>query len=322
MAEYYEQNREKRIKLIETYQSFKSLDISNLPQLEKEFEKYFLAQKYPDLDDDEALIETSIRYLILYLEEYVYDLKCKGLLILDHLISNVTPSKINLNMRSQLLYDSLLKYVNDKESLKFLDKSIGSMCALLNVMETKYSNHEHQYKKHSVVVESLLNNCFMTSNNTVKCVYLNKMKLYLVQMDVFSVRHTEKYLTIALECVESNTEKICFDFEKQEALLTNSLDLLECIINVLHLRIHAHARRVINFLLKVVYFFSLLDEDIERIESINSLKKTKSLIGTLFTKNEKIRLDFFSEFSQLRSVSNLNLKFVCLISNLNISINV
>ena len=171
MAEYYEQNREKRIKLIETYQSFKSLDISNLPQLEKEFEKYFLAQKYPDLDDDEALIETSIRYLILYLEEYVYDLKCKGLLILDHLISNVTPSKINLNMRSQLLYDSLLKYVNDKESLKFLDKSIGSMCALLNVMETKYSNNEHQYKKHSVVVESLLNNCFMTSNNTVKCVY-------------------------------------------------------------------------------------------------------------------------------------------------------
>ena len=322
MAEYYEQNREKRIKLIETYQSLKSLDISNLPRLEEEFEKYFLAQKYPDLDDDEALIETSIRYLIFYLEEYVYDLKCKGLLILDHLISNVTPSKINLNMRSQLLYDSLLKYVNDKESLKFLDKSIGSMCALLNVMETKYSNHEHQYKKHSFVAESLLNNCFMTSNNTVKCVYLNKMKLYLVQMDVFSVRHTEKYLTIALECVESNTEKICFDFEKQEALLSNSLDLLECIINVLHLRIHAHARRVINFLLKVMYFFSLLDEDIERIESINSLKKTKSLIETLFTKNDKIRLDFFSEFSQLRSVSNLNLKFVCLISNLNISIKV
>ncbi len=92
MTSFHEQNREKRIKLIENYHGvsrgiFKSIDISNATHLETEFEAYFLDVKYPQLDDDEALIESSIRYLILYLEEYVYDLKCKGLLILDHLIA-------------------------------------------------------------------------------------------------------------------------------------------------------------------------------------------------------------------------------------------
>ncbi len=325
MTSFHEQNREKRIKLIENYHGvsrgiFRSIDISNATHLETEFEAYFLDVKYPQLDDDEALIESSIRYLILYLEEYVYDLKCKGLLILDHLIANITPSKLNTNMRSQLLYDSLVKYINDKESLTFLDKSIGTMCALLNVIESKYANNEHQFKKHSAILESLLNSCYMSSNNTVKCIYLNKLKLYIIQMDIFSVRHLEKYLTIALECVESNTEKISFDFEKQEVLLCTSLDLLDCIINVLHLRIYAHARRIISFFIKVIYFFSLLDEDIDEIEKLDSMKKTKRLIETLFNKNEKIKVNFFTEFSQLKESSNLSSKFIRLIANLNLSI--
>ena len=173
-------NKEKRLKLIENYYASKSLEKpGHHDHLEQIFEHYLLEKKYPYYDENETLIETCIRFLILYLEEYDYDLKLKGLFILDHLILNITPSKLNLNMRSTLIFDTLQRYLNDKESIQFLDKAICTMCALLNIIETKYSNAEHQFRKHSVVVESLLSNCYMTSKHAIKCVYLTNLKLYL-----------------------------------------------------------------------------------------------------------------------------------------------
>ena len=311
-------NKEKRIKLIDNYYASlphagEKIAASSCNDAEKNFENNLLNIKYPDFDESETLIETCIRYLILYLEEYDYDLKLRGILLLDHLLANITPSKLNVNMRSNLIFDTLQRYLNDKDSLAFLDKTLGCMCALLNTIETKYSNNEHQYKRHSLILDSLLNNCFMTSNNSVKCVYLDKLPFYLRQMGVFSVRHLERLLTISFECVESNAEKVSFDFEKQEILLVGSLELLECIVDVCRMRIHAHARRIINFLLRLIYFASLVDaKDYANIEQLDSFRRLSCLMHTLFV-NEKIKEDFYAEFSQLKSHTEVNSHFLKLI---------
>jgi hypothetical protein len=84
--------------------------------------------------------------------------------------------------------------------------------------------------------------------------------------------------------------------------------------------VESKKRGIISFFIKVIYFFSLLDEDIDEIEKLDSMKKTKRLIETLFNKNEKIKVNFFTEFSQLKEKNNLSSKFIRLVANLNLSI--
>jgi len=207
-------NREKRIKLIENYQaSLRHKPVSSFLSDETSFEKFTLDTKFPEFDENESLIEIVIRYSILCLEEFNYELKIKGLELLDHLMESTSPSLLNLNMRSRLILSSFERYINDKDgSVIFLDKQMESMRRLLNLIETSYSSGEHNYKQHSIVFDSMLNNCYMTTNQTVKTIYFKNLIFYIIQMNVYTCRHLEKLLTVAFDCGLDNS-KINFDFE-------------------------------------------------------------------------------------------------------------
>lgn len=82
-------------------------------------------------ESNERLLETGIRYALAYLEEYDYAHKLTGLRLLDHLIDQVSPTRLKLNMRAELVRETLARYVNDKDSLEFLDKSNELMIKLL-----------------------------------------------------------------------------------------------------------------------------------------------------------------------------------------------
>ena len=295
-----------------------SLDIdpNNKSSLESEFEIYLFKLVYPNLDDNDKLVEVYIRYVILYLEEFNYDLKLNGLKLLDHLLENITPSRLTLNMRSNLIYDTLQKYVNDKESIQFLDHITKTMCQFLNLIESKYASVEHQYKKHSLLVDSLLNNCYMTSNKLIKCVYLSNLNDYVKQMNAYACRHLEKIFTIAFECTDNSN--ISYEFDKQEVLLIKSLELIETTIEICRLRIHAHARRILNFLLKLIYFYCI-DENVKENENkedrLKLVDRILDILSLLF-RNEKIKKNYYSEFCDLKVKNNLNEKFLKLIEGI------
>ena len=228
-------------------------------------------------------------------------------------------------MRSRLLFETLERYINFKDSLSFLDEIIQIMCSLLNVMETKYSQTEHGYKKHSLIVDVLLNSCYMTTNSSIKLIYLKNLKSYIEQMNIYFCRHLEKCLTICFECLEilsnSTVDPRHGNFEQKEAVITCSLELIQKCIEKCHLRIHTHSKRVINFLIKLIYYISLsveqnqrCDEDLKLVDS-NIVKLTLSLLVSLF-ENQRVKSLNYEEFEKLKSNYNLNKTFLKLIETI------
>lgn len=334
-------NQEIRFKLIENYVSSlndkvdsqlaiaQDLDLKSKQNLEKNFESYLLNLQFSFYDnDDENLIEIWIRYAITYLEEYDYDKKTHGLSLLDNLMLNVTQTKLLFNMRSDLIYNTFQRYLNDKDSVEFLNSITHSMRILLNIIESKYSSSEHRFKKHSLVYDSLLNNCYMSSSAQVKIVYYKNLKEFIKQMGDYTCRHLEKSLTVVFDCIESS--KFGFDFEKQSNLVENAFSLLECLIQTCSLRIHAHSRRVVNFLLKIIYFYSLSLslENSNNLEdsNLNNLscretslpklvEKVLSMLKYILVENNKTKLLFLDEFNDLKH-KTLNKNFLKLIETI------
>jgi hypothetical protein len=300
-------------------------------QLEEQFYDYLLGLKYPCLDLDDNLIEMYIRYSILYLEDYDYNLKLKGLNLVEHLLNDLTSSKLALNMRSVRLYNSLLKYINDKDSRVFLGRIISVMCFLLSKIETKFARAEHCFAQHSTVVDSLLNGCYMSTDFKVKTTYMKSIRGYLTQMGDYSCRHLEKYLTVAFDFLESvkllNTKSMNDEspgmndqeMEVKQELAESSIDLVALLIDTCSLRIHAHARRILNFCIKVLYFYSLdVTNDFHESDTLNNptLVKIRSLIASLF-KLEKVRNQLYKEFQAMQSPeSGVNENFRFLVQNL------
>lgn len=311
-------NKEKRIKLIENY--YKSVESTSALTNEQTFESFLLTQKFPFYDENDNLVETYIRYCILYFEELNYDQKSTGLNLLDHLLVNISPSKLNLNMRSQLIYDTLERYLNMKESSQFLDNIIQTMLCLLNIIESKYSTTEHQFRKHSHVFDSLLNNCYMTTTNEIKCIYLKHLPNYLKQMDYYSTRHIEKILTITFDFVDHNnndTNSIhtcLFNIDEQEKLVLISLNILETLIKQCSLRMHHHARRIINNLIKIVYLYGLSNKSSH--EQVPIIIQTIVDLLKLLFENSRVKENYYQEFSTLKSNNELNQTFLKLIENI------
>ena len=276
--------------------------------LEEQFNEYLLSLEYPVLDLDDKLVEVLIRYSIVYMEEFDYDLKLAGLGLIEHLLLNLTSSKLVVNMRSSLIYETLSKYLNDKESIAFLDRIIRVMCILLGKFETKYAASEHCFSKHSIVVDSLLNNCYMSSNFKVKTVYLVNLKLFLAQMNDYSCRHFEKYLTVSFDFVES-VKILSFDEPalndlnntKQE-FVQASIDLVYYLVETCSLRVHAHARRIVSFCIKILYLCSLnISEEVNANPNENycaTVAKVRHLIAKLF-QVEEVRETLYDEFKTL-----------------------
>lgn len=324
---------------------------------EDEFQSYILNLDYQQLEADENLIEIGVRFALSYVEEYDYGLKLVGLKLLTHLVDNLTEATLKKNMRIDLVNDTLIKYLNDKESLEFLDKSNELAIKCANIMECKYNMNQHYYKKHSTLVDSMLNNCYMSTSKLVKCIYLKNLKYLLTQMGLFSCRHVEKYLTVLFDSIELAKINIDYTFNKESFhLLLISLDLIKCLINECFYRIYSHSKRIIHFLLKLVYFYSQsvsLDmcsssTSPSSPSSLSVSSPTSSSVSTswcnqlleptnntttlndhklficlksielveMLFKNERIRISFYDEVKSVKKDFHLNKSFLKLIENI------
>lgn len=299
-------NKDKRLKLIQNYNSSFKNNNAKADEEEASFEKHLINTK--SFDENEPLIEIIIRYSILYLEEFNYDLKLIGLNLLDHLMLNTSAAVLNLNMRSKLILTTYEKNINDKEHLIFLDRQLESMCKLLNVIESSYSCGEHCFKQHSLVFDSILNNCYMTTNQQVKTIYYKNLIHYIKQMNVFTCRHLEKLLTVTFDCGLENS-KINFDFEGRHDLLEKCLELLQVILETCSHRVNWHARRIINFLIKLLYFSCL------EITNYTRTNKFTQHIINIIRNSKLIDLHFRNELNALKE-NKLNLKFIALIDEI------
>lgn len=187
-------NEEKRKQLVTAYHKSQNF-LGNVELGEdpiKQFEDYLFSMRQSQFDslrNEDHLIDTTIQYSLLYLEEYNYDLKTKGLTLFEHLVAEATASQLNFNLRSKLVFNCLERYINDKENLDFMDKTQRIMCSLLSVMESSQSAKIHCFKQHSVVFGALLNNSYMTTKLAAKLVYYQNFLVYMRQIGTYSCRH-------------------------------------------------------------------------------------------------------------------------------------
>ena len=125
---------------------------------------------------------------------------------------------------------------------------------------------------------------------------------------------SDKILTIAFDCMDST--QINIDLAQQEKLLEKSLDLIECTVEVCSLRIHVHAKRIINFLIRLIYLYSHSVEDSNSNGTCPDLiQRALSLIQSLFT-NDLIKQKCYEEFGRLQSENDLNPIFRKFIKNI------
>ena len=104
----------------------------------------------------------------------------------------------------------------------------------------------------------------MSTNAQVKSVYVKHMKSSMSRLGPFACRHLDKLLTVLFDAIE--LAKINTDFHSQSGanlssvpsthLMLASLDLMQTLIEACFYRIHSHSRRIIQFLLKLVYSYS------------------------------------------------------------------
>ena len=308
--------KQKRIKLIEGFNKAKSSFAQVSIDLEHQFEDYVFKVNFAGFDD-ETLLDVTLRYGIFYLEEIDYKKKIHALQILNHLVDNVTHTKLLFNMRAQLLYDAYNKYMNDKESVEFLRFIGESMLKLLDIMEPKYSSGDHYYYRHSQTLASILSNCYMTTNLPAKTVYYKNLALFIQQMGVFACRHLEKCLTIAFDSIESC--KIGLDFDKQSEFIDSGIDLTMTIVDTCSKRIHCHSRLIINNCMKILYFFSLyateMKENVVVKDKSNVIDKVCQIVEKIL-KNDKTPKIIIEEFKNLKNDQKLNDNFKILVESI------
>ena len=148
----------------------------------------------------------------------------------------------------------------------------------------------------------------MTTNQQVKTIYYKNLINYIKQMNVFTCRHLEKLLTVTFDCGLENS-KINFDFEGRHDLLEKCLELLQVILDTCSLRVNWHARRIINFLIKLLYFSCL------EITNYTRTNKFTQHIINIIRNSKLIDLHFRNELNALKE-NKLNLKFIALIDEI------
>ena len=308
-------SKERRCQLARGY--LKTLNsISDSPSDDTEMLEHFevahaLATRFPHFEANDPLVEVTIRYAIAYMEEELdVALKLKGVRLLCHLIDNISPGRLHINMRAELIYQTLNKYLNVKESLEFLVELTRAMLALLNVLESAATCGAHHFRRHSLVVDSLLTNCYMSTDTRVRSVYVRHLSSFVRQMGIFSARHLEKYLTIGFDMmgVEDSAESTVAGThmttvnQEHARLASSSLDLVGVLVSTCEPRMHVHGRRIINGLLKFIHgsISSTLDSDTPLAQANdNNVNKANAIIKTLFDTNEKLRQACYEEFSGL-----------------------
>lgn len=195
----------------------------------------------------------------------------------------------------------------------------------------------------------------MSTNIQVKSVYLKHLKTSVARLGPCACRHLDKQLTVLFDSIELG--KVNADHQLTLAntrLVLISLDLMQACIQSCFYRIHSHSRRIIQFLLKLVYSYCLqsntsnssgsngirtiieeddknnnnnkenMDEDgneeefggnnLDDFRQIVCLKSLR-LVKMLF-RNDRIRCSLYDDFKQVKSDAHLNRSFLKLIENI------
>lgn len=260
----------------------------------------------------ENLVDLAIKAFIAYIEDYDYEQRIKALDLLDHLVENCIKTQLSFNNRALFIFSFLNRYLHDKDSPEFLKRLLHSTLKLLDIIESKYTSNEHQYKLHSEVFEGVLNNCYLSTQTNIKLIYYDSIQEYTQQIGVFLARHLTRYYQVAFECfehikgVDLNTN--FGDF----SIFIKCFDLIKVSIDLCKTRIHVHAQKIVNFLLKLLYYCSISNE--------NHLEITQKIINILkyLFSLEKCSHLYLDELKKLRNIQT-NEKFEsyidCIINN-------
>ena len=119
------------------------------------------------------------------------------------------------------------------------------------------------------------------------------------------------------DSVDSSSQT-SLDLDNQERILLKCFDLIELIIEICSLRVHVHARRIINFLIRLVYLASYSVEsnaDLKKVASLNFIERVADLLKRLF-RNDMAKNRCYEEFEQLQNAKNLNPTFLKIIENI------
>ena len=280
--------------------------------------------KFPHVND--FLIALSIKLCLKLIESFTlnFDDKLFGLELINCLINNTSKSDLIANNRSLLLLNNFERFMYDKDSHEFTYKLHVTQLKLLDIHESQYSSSEHEYSLHSKYFNILLNNCLMCSNLNVKIIYLLVLKKFLEQMHHYAVKYLTKLFDVLLvDTVDYMRANI--DYKFNYILIKLIFSIIESCCIKFQQRIHQHAKVILNFLVKFIYYMCLdycaEDEvfDVKRFENYDKvlfeeesclndhryycLNYCLKLIIFLF-KNEKIRRSEYKSFSELNLIDN------------------
>lgn len=93
-----------------------------------------------------------------------------------------------------------------------------------------------------------------------------------------------------------------------------SLNLIKCVVEICPLRVHAHAKRIINFLIRLLYLTSQSNEVSNNLANLDFIKQITSILGQLF-QNELVKKRHYDEFVELQKNPKFNETFLKLIEN-------
>ena len=283
--------------------------------------------KFPHFN--EHLITLSIKYCLKLIESFTinYDDKFHGIDLINCIIEKTSKSDLKANNRTLLLLNTIERFVYDKDSIEFIYKLYKTQLSILDIHETKYTVNEHDYNLHSKYLNNLFNSCLMCSNLSFKIVYFVILKRFLQQMNSYAIRYLKKIFDILLndtiDYMKSN-----IDFKFNFILIKLIFNIIEMCAIKFEMRIHQHARIIIQFLIKFIYYTCLdyNDEDVSMIASEvlledfikfysddSSLHENdkyfclkyclKLLIVYIFT-NEKVKEREYSQFLELKLINS------------------
>jgi hypothetical protein len=318
---FYDENEKKE--LFNCYQYFNDA-FKNENENRMQINSFFNILKFvnfPHLND--YLMTLCIKLSLKLIESYTinFDDKLLGIDLINGLISKTSKSDLNLNNRTLLLLNNIERFMYDKDCIEFIYKLYFTQLKLLDIQETQYAVNDHEYSLHSKYFNILLNNCLMCSNLNIKIIYFFFLKKYLEQMNYYAVKYLSKLFEILLNDT-IDYMKANIDYKFNYIIVTMIFSMIEICSIKFKLRIHQHAKTIIQFLVKFIYYNCLdysedelvheklfqnydkvsFEEDYMHEDKYYCLKYCLKLIIIGLFKNEKVKMNEFKEFQELELI--------------------
>lgn len=223
------------------------------------YRRALLQIKLPHLSDHLHLV---LPPALLLVDDYMMHNQLLGVSCLQHIIVNVSPTELQWQGRSEVMYDALkhLLYVREPKIVEevyvcfmtFLFTADVKLCSLL----TAYEEHEFQKKAEEVFYE-LLRGAESEQRIVLRAAYSKHLASYIECLGIRVVKYMQKTLNVILEYIE------VYEGPEQTSR-RNGLLALEALIKVAWPRMAYHFDKVVRTLFKLAY-----DLEERKIEDLN-----------------------------------------------------